>query len=263
VPLAIPETEYEAPGFGEFITVEVASQLPVLFRAKYGDAPILSTNSLRELYLRLLQFDDVRPQSALVDFLLATPGTGLDEDGLWGLLSPVVKDLLDRIHGQPSLSFALSTVRKLVGTRWVVFVKLLLALKVWKAGLPFWLVRAIANKARATGGASSSGLVATVQKEAVLGHADVRAVIAGHTHEPQVALLGSRGDVQQYYIDTGTWRTRIPSTPNERAFGRLKALTYVVAYGTNENRTRLAAQPGAVKIWSFDYWSGFTQWWPL
>jgi UDP-2,3-diacylglucosamine pyrophosphatase LpxH len=262
VPLNIPEAEYDAPTFGDFMTVQVASQLPVLFRARYKDSAILSTNSLRELYLRLIQFDDVRPQSALLEFLLATPGTGLNEDGLWDLLNPVVKDLLNNVQSQPFLSSSLGTLSDQVGTFGVALVKLLLGLKVWKVGLPLWLIRTISSKAQKAGGASGNTLIATVQKEAALGGEDVRAAIAGHTHEPRVVLLSSHGEVQQYYIDTGTWRTRIPATTDEKEFGRLKALTYVITYGSNEDPSKLAAAPGAVKIWSFDYWSGFTQRWP-
>jgi hypothetical protein len=87
----------------------------------------------------------------------------------------------------------------------------------------------------------------------------VGAVIAGHTHDPQVALLGVRNGAEQYYIDTGTWRNRVPSTPDKRTFGRVKALTYVLVYGRNEDLGTTPVAGG--KTWSFDYWSGFTQRW--
>jgi hypothetical protein len=68
--------------------------------------------------------------------------------------------------------------------------------------------------------------------------------------------------MEQYYIDTGTWRNRIPSTPDEKGFGRLKALTSVVAYGRDEDPGKAPPPQDEKKVWSFDYWSGFTQrWW--
>jgi len=89
----------------------------------------------------------------------------------------------------------------------------------------------------------------------------VRAVIAGHTHEPQVALLDATSGVERYYIDTGTWRNRVPATPDEGGFGQLKALTYVVAYGRDEDPGKEQPPAGSAKLWSLDYWSGFTQRW--
>jgi UDP-2,3-diacylglucosamine pyrophosphatase LpxH len=259
VPCNIPPSEYNAPTFGDFITVEVLSYLPVLFR-DFGknDSAILANNIKKELYLRLLEFDDVRPPSALLDYLLTTPGTGLNKKKLWEILQPVAKDLLDKIRSQPFLSSSIWALRKNVGMFWVMLLKLLLWCKVWNVALPLWVLQIVSSMALNSGSATDATLIDTAKNEEGIASQNVRAVIAGHTHDPKVELLGSHGQVQQYYIDTGTWRNRILCTPNEKTFGKLKALTYVVVYGKNED------PPGMPKkIWSFDYWSGYTQRWSI
>jgi UDP-2,3-diacylglucosamine pyrophosphatase LpxH len=262
LPLQIPEETYGAPAFGDFITVEIASQLPVLFRKHYGDEQIVKSHDLGQIYLRLLEFDDVRPQSALIDFILATPGTSLDQDQLWSYVEPVARELLEKIHDHPFLRDWLDRLKKHCLPDVMDLVELLLSLKAWRLGLPLGIVRKIASGLKTTGGSVSGNLLSTVQKEEVLADRVVRAVIAGHTHEPQVALLGCPDNTEQYYIDTGTWRNYVPSTPDERGFGRLKALTYLVAYGKDEDTGKELPPQAKEKVWSFDYWSGFTQrWW--
>lgn len=92
------------------------------------------------------------------------------------------------------------------------------------------------------------------QREEVLRQRKVRLVIAGHTHQPQLCLIGSDPQADRFYINTGTWRNRIPSTPDERTFGRVKALTYVMLFSAAED-SRLGNKTRG----TFDYWTGDTQ----
>jgi UDP-2,3-diacylglucosamine pyrophosphatase LpxH len=259
IALDLPEAEYSAPAFGDFMTVEVASQLPVLFRKVHTDATIVADPVLRALYIRLLEFDDVRPQSALVEFLLRTPGLPLGEKGLWRLIEPVVRELLEAIGDAPFLTRWLKKLEKHYQLDTFDWVQLALKTKIWKAGLPLPLIRRLAGGSRDAGQAASDALLSTVAREQALKEGGVRAVIAGHTHDPQVALLDRAANAERYYIDTGTWRNRVPATPDAKEFGRLKALTYVVAYGNDEDLGKAPTPVG--KLWSFDYWSGFTQHW--
>ena len=88
---------------------------------------------------------------------------------------------------------------------------------------------------------------------------------AEQAHHPDGVCPGSLGEGEQpnsgdeagdrFYINTGTWRDVIPSTPDRRTFGRMRALTYVTLYAKSE-------QTEACN--SFDYWTGFTKdWKPL
>src|SRR5437764_939176 len=70
IPLEIEEAGYSQANFGDFITIDIAVRLPYLFRKRYGDEQILKDPILEALYLHLLKFDDVRPQSALLDYML-------------------------------------------------------------------------------------------------------------------------------------------------------------------------------------------------
>jgi predicted phosphodiesterase len=92
------------------------------------------------------------------------------------------------------------------------------------------------------------------QHEELLQEKKVRLVIAGHTHEPQLCLIGSDPEADRFYINTGTWRNRIPSTPDERTFGRIQALTYVMLFSSAEDN-RLGNKTRG----TFDYWTGYTQ----
>ena len=91
-------------------------------------------------------------------------------------------------------------------------------------------------------------------RETLLQEKRVRLVIAGHTHQPQLCLIDSDPAADRFYINTGTWRNRIPSTPDERTFGRIKALTYVMLFSAAEDN-RL----GNETLGTFDYWTGYTQ----
>jgi hypothetical protein len=95
-------------------------------------------------------------------------------------------------------------------------------------------------------------------KEQGITSGEYRFVIAGHTHTPATELIASDNHGERYYINTGTWRNRIPSTPDFKAFGRLKTLTYVIVYGPDEDT---GGDRKAEKLASIDFWSGITQRW--
>jgi UDP-2,3-diacylglucosamine pyrophosphatase LpxH len=238
-PETIPEEHYDNPAFGDFITLEVATALPRLFREEYGDARILADPVLQKVYVRLLEFDDVRPQSALVDFLLHVPD-GPGEDQVWDLLRPVVTKLLDRIYDHEYLRSWL---------HWLGYdvIAFLLKTKFWHVNFALDVLK---EHASSIGSTKGPGCVAIAGHESEL--PGLRFVIAGHTHEPQVALIGPN---DQYYVDTGTWRHRVLF--NGQQSGRVKALTYVTVYASGEDQ----GKPPVQKKESFDFWSGYTQRW--
>src|SRR5579872_1791858 len=90
IPLDVPEEGYSNANFGDFITIDVAVRLPYLFRRKYGDQAILDDPVMTKLYERLLQFDDVRPQSALFDYLLDDSDGHYSAEEAWERLVPVI-----------------------------------------------------------------------------------------------------------------------------------------------------------------------------
>lgn len=254
-PSALPAAEYDRPTFGDCVTIDVASRLPHLFRTVHGDAAIAADPAvLTPIYLRLLEFDDVRPQSALLDFLLALPGSPLGADAIWDRLKPVVLRLLDEVSENGFFRDQLSRLRPGLLDPF----RVALGLKFWKLGLPLGLARRFADGLKSAG--SGDGAERFAAREDVIASGAVRFVIAGHTHEPQLAPVGHVAGEDRYYVDTGTWRNRLLSPPDRSTFERVKSLTYVIVYASDEDPGR-SPTPG--KDESFDYWSGFTQRWPL
>jgi hypothetical protein len=105
---------------------------------------------------------------------------------------------------------------------------------------------------------ASAGPQAYAAKEETIKSGEHLYIVGGHTHTPAVELIGKRPEGEQYYVDTGTWRRKIPATPDFKSFGRIKSLTYVVVYGPDEDPSDPTI-PG--KIASLDYWSGVTERW--
>ena len=101
IPGEIPEEGYSEANFGDVVTIDIAVRLPYLFRRKYGDGAILKDRVLSSVYLRLLQFDDVRPQSALLDYMLDPSGGDFSAEEAWEKLVPVLQQLLEEIEENP------------------------------------------------------------------------------------------------------------------------------------------------------------------
>jgi hypothetical protein len=204
----------------------------------------------RRLYRRLLEFDDVRPQSALLDFILAREGLGGRSEEAWALLQPVAVRLLELVASDPFVvgwrgPVILKTIRAVLGSR--------------RATFPMFLARHVAGRALAV--RREPETLAAREPSIIAGK--VRFVVAGHTHQPRVVHLQHRPDtarpLEQYYVDTGTWRNRLLAARDCRSFGRLKALSYVVVYSSTEDpEERIGA---SAKRESFDYWSGYSQRW--
>lgn len=251
IPLEIPENGYSDANFGDYITIDVAVRLPYLFRRKYGDQAILDDRVLAQLYLRLLQFDDVRPQSALFDYLLDDSAGDYSAEEAWERLVPVIQDILGEIHNQKFFRYWLQKRAQPWAPAELDVARGLLRLGGWKNRASREAARKIAHFMMG-GDTARPELVA--QRETLLQEKKVRLVIAGHTHEPQLCLVESDPEADRFYINTGTWRNRIPSTPDERTFGRVKALTYVMLFSSAEDNRR-----GNKTLGTFDYWTGSTQ----
>lgn len=253
-PRDIPREAYAAPAFGDLVTVDVASRLPRLFREHYGEHRLLTDEKSGALYDTLLEFDDVRPQSRLPEFLLAGGGpAGLTPSAAWRRLEPVVKQLLDELAENKALHRWL----KRLDARWrpdvIDLVQMVLDIRLWRAGVPLGVVRRLLSMRP---GSPRDGAEAAAAREKVVRSGEARLVIAGHTHRPRVSALGGSGETASLYIDTGTWRRRILAAPDGRGFVQLKALTAVVVYAPDEDPGR-EGRPG--KTISFDFWNGLTR----
>lgn len=249
IPLEVEEAGYSQANFGDFITIDIAVRLPYLFRRKYGDEQILKDEVLKSLYLRLLQFDDVRPQSALLDYLLDTSSGDFSAEDAWEKLVPVIEELLSEVHDHKFFRYWLSRKAKPWAPAELEVARGLLNLGGWHNRATREAARKIAHFM--LGGEPDQPQIYAMREELIQNH-EVQLVLAGHTHTPEVCLIKSDQSGDRFYINTGTWRDVIPATPDRRTFGRMRALTYVTLYSKSEQDDRSN---------SFDYWTGFTKDW--
>ena len=247
--LDVDEAGYSQANFGDFITIDVAVRLPYLFRRKYGDEQILKNPILESLYLRLLQFDDVRPQSALLDYMLDTSGGNFSAEEAWEKLVPIIQELLGEIHDNKFFRYWLGRRAKPWAPAELELARGLLQMGGWRNRPAREAARKIAHFM--LGGEPDQPELSAMREQLIVEN-KVRLVLAGHTHVPEVCLIKSDESGDRFYINTGTWRSVIPSTPDRRTFGRLQALTYVTLYAKSEQDESCN---------SFDYWTGLTKDW--
>lgn len=246
IPLVIDKSYYDMPVLGDIITAEIASKLPVLFRKRYGDDAILNTFRLKRMYQRLIDFDNVRPSSALINFLISTPG--LERKEIWKMIEPVFRELLDDIAFNPTLRSDIMAFTNFgaLGTRAILSI---FKARIWRRGLPLWMFNALINPAiKKTGNDSDIRLI---EKEAFLrnGNQNLRCLISGHTHNAMVRLLSVDDGIEKYYINSGTFRNVILTTPNQAKFGRLRSKSRVLIYEDGEQNPEYTRETG----WSFDF----------
>ncbi len=267
IPYPLEEHEYDGPTLGDFVTVDLASRLPFLFRRLHPADEIAKAPAHTAVYRRLLEFDDVRPQWALPGFLLSTPPPGqgsLDEGWTTSVrdcLMPILERTLKEIRDHEYLSSWLKRFDTPAPFEPVDFVQAFLDLKPLQPFALRWLFdkgpKIIQDRLTGPG---THGAALFASRERLIRDGEVRSVIAGHTHNPGVALVAADHLGERYYIDTGTWRNSVLATPEGDSFGRLKALTYVVVYSSDEDPGGPEGQEGK-RLWSFDYWTGFTRKW--
>jgi UDP-2,3-diacylglucosamine pyrophosphatase LpxH len=253
---------YHGATFGDFVTVDIASRISHEYRRYHGDDQILANSLLRTVYTRILEFDDLRPQHAIPNFLLYIPGYEPEE--IWNrALKPVLQILLDKIHDDPFFKSWLERWDKKWRPDLIDVAQAALGLHIWdwkiwdQLGSSLDRVQDLSGKLIESY-KKASGPQAMAVREKPIVEGKLRFVVGGHTHKPAVELLGLGEIGEQYYLDTGTWRQQLPASADYHSFGRVKALTHVVLYGPDED---LGTPPEAGKLVSLDYWTGVTQRW--
>jgi UDP-2,3-diacylglucosamine pyrophosphatase LpxH len=253
IPLHIPREHYDGPTLGDFITIDVVARLPVEYRRVHTPEGILADPVKRAVYTRLLEFEDVRPQSALVSFLLRMRNQRFSEEQIWETLEPVVRNILSDIHDHPFLHRWIDRWDKPWRPDWMDAIQLVLKTRPWRKGITLAeakLLGWISAKAE-------TSVLASVCREEAIQAGKVRSVVCGHTHSPTMEVATISDSHECYFIDVGTWRHRIPLAHDGSGFGLLKSLTYLILYGSKEDHDDAA--PSQRKTESFDYWSGMSQ----
>ncbi len=246
IPLIIDKSYYDMPVLGDLVTSEIASKLPILFKKRYGEEAILEDPSLKRMYQRLIDFDNVRPSRAMMNFFFSTPG--LKQKEIWNMIEPVFRELLDEIARDSNITddvMTLSNTKKL-NKRAVMRI---FKARVWRRGLPVWMFNALINPAMKKSGLDSD--MDIVQKESFLRDEsqNLRCLVSGHTHNAIVKLLSVEDGIEKYYINSGTFRNVITTTPDQNKFGRLRSKARVLIYEKGEQNPEYTRETG----WSFDF----------
>jgi len=253
IPLHIPRAHYDAPTFGDFITIEVVARLPVEFRRVHEPEDILGDPVKRAVYKRLLEFEDVRPQSALIPFLIKMPKHGFSEEDIWSTLEPVVRNVLDDLHDHPFLHRWLDDWGKTWRPDRMDLARIGLKALTWRKGMSLAEAKTLAWVA----GKAEKSVVASVYREEAVQAGKVRSVVSGHTHSPTMEVATTHGSRECHFFDVGTWRHRLPMAHDESGFGNVKSLTYLILYGSREDHD--GDQRSEEKLEPFDYWAGLSR----
>jgi UDP-2,3-diacylglucosamine pyrophosphatase LpxH len=245
---AIPENgvfrvqpeDYDRAPLGDYATIDIAVALAVEYRKRHENDIKAGDPIHRAIYCRLLEFDDLRPQSDIVDFLQAKTGEDID---VWQYLTPAADSVVTKALNSKFLRSKLGAWGNIIPfAKWLP-IKL----------LPTKSIINLINSMHS--GEPKPWQYA--QREETLNTGAGRYVAAGHTHSPCVEFLKRRDNdgKELFFFDTGTWRQQIRKCRDGKTFARAKALTYVVFYSPEEDRHHTTGKKG----YSFDYWSGFTK----
>lgn len=246
IPTFIDPDYYAMPVFGDVVTVEIAAKLPILFKEVYSDDKIQESEVLNALFQRLIDFDNVRPPNALINFLFSTPG--LTKKEVWRLTEPVFLKMLDDLAVSPDTIHQMTDFARLKGLS-AAGVRSALNLRLWRRGLPFWLFKGLL--APISRGSKIGDQSAIILKEECLRQeqSPIRCIVSGHTHNPLVELMKVDKGRETYYINTGTFRNVIAATPNLGDFGRLRSKARVLIFKHGEHNPEYSRATG----WSFDF----------
>jgi UDP-2,3-diacylglucosamine pyrophosphatase LpxH len=245
---AIPEkgvfkvdpADYARAPLGDYATIDIAAGLAFEYRKLHED-DIKSGNQVhRAIYCKLLEFDDLRPQSDIMDFLQAKTGDDID---VWKYLTPAADSVVTKALNSKFLRSKLGAWGKIIPVAKWLPIKL----------LPAKFIIKLISSMHSEGPKPWQ----YAQREETLSASAGRYVVAGHTHSPCVEFLKRRDNdgKEQFFFDTGTWRQQIRKCQDCETFARAKALTYVIFYSSKEDQHHATGQKG----YSFDYWSGFTK----
>jgi len=248
IPTFIPESVYGQSVLGDITTIEFGASLPWLFVKRYGEEKILNDATLLAIYQRLMEFDDVRPATAWLSFLFSTPG--VDKKRTWELIKPCFTEIVIKLSKHKQF---LNTLKQTAAINKFArgFILAIIRSRIFKEGVPYWLVRMMMSRASKT--IKLETQVNWAKREELIMDEDsgCKCVISGHSHFSEVSLISARNGDERYYINTGTWRNVLPATRHYDDFGRLKALTKVIVFYPMERVASVNGRP-----WAFHYLSG-------
>ena len=246
IPTLIDKKYYDRPNFGDIVTTEIAAKLPILFKEYYTEKDIVADKDLSVMFQRLIDFDNVRPSNALINFLFSTPGLSMKE--VWRLIEPVFIKMLDDLAFSPEIGKQMITFGGLTGFS-AATLKAFLKTRIWRRGLPFWMIKTLLSPVSRRSKIGDQSDIILKEQCLRKPNSPVRCIVSGHTHNPTVQLMKVEKGIETYYINTGTFRNVITATPNLRDFGRLRSKARVLIFNQGERNPEYNRATG----WSFDF----------
>jgi len=227
---------YLKPTFGAYMTVDFATRLATAFRV-YNEVEMRDSEkeknekALRKFYLRLLEFDDVRPLSVVPEYLKQICREAVqNEQDIVSHLIPALKDIRKQAEETRFIQKKGGAKTYFLSTE--LFDRLIEPLT---GNLDVDTLETAIDLFSALSDTPPPRQIARHEPDVQNNHVEL--VIAGHTHEPgQVPIRYIRYDDEktpQYYMNSGTWRTRIPNGLGE-TFGRLRSYTSIFCYDADE-----------------------------
>lgn len=232
-PVAIDEQGYLAPCLGDYVTIDGVARLGTSFRALYASRLRQDSEDgqrLRRFYNALIEFDDVRPPTLLIQYLIKRLG-GTRQD-IFELLRPVLVDLYVTAARDP---FVQRIANRLAMLKYLTDPVATLVRESLRALSPESLERLLLKVQAMDSSNSSLRGAAMASFEDALTEGRVDVVIAGHTHHPDQVPMPSPTESDAFFIDVGTWRSTIRHGVSG-VFGRLRSYTAAFVYSDSERR---------------------------
>lgn len=246
IPTFIDREYYDRPSFGDFVTLEVAARLPQLFREYYSDHVIGENPELMAVFQRLMDFDNVRPSSALFNFLLSTPG--VHKKDVWRWIDPILRKLLDSLvfNNEIKTSLACLSGNDMLSSP---AIKALMTTRPWRMGIPFWTAQSLMGSLSKKTQLDDQSKVILREECAQAEPSQVHCVVSGHTHNPLVKLLKCTNGKELYYLNSGSFRNMITPGVDQKSFGRMRSKARILIFEEGEKNPEYFRDTG----WSFDF----------
>ncbi|NLG41083.1 MAG: hypothetical protein GX544_05210, partial [Chloroflexi bacterium] len=167
---------------------------------------------------------------------------------VWRFIEPVMQQLLDDLAVSPDIGSNLINFGQLKKAS-ASTLKSVLRTRLWRHGLPFWVIKTLLNPLMKRSKISNH-LDVIVREECIKKeNSPIKCLVSGHTHNALVELVKVENGVEKYYINSGTFRNVITSTPTMGNFGRLRSKARVLIFDQKERNPEYNRQTG----WSFDF----------
>jgi UDP-2,3-diacylglucosamine pyrophosphatase LpxH len=245
IPTEFPEQAYQASCMGDITSIEFGAALPYLFRKLYGEEAIVNNKKLNTLYRRLIDFDDVRPNTALLSFLFSTPG--MKKRKTWALMKPCFEQIIRDLGRNKRFRQEIKKSAVLAGWKKALLFGLI-DLGVFDLIGTYWVVKRLMKLVSKQIKLDSQ--VKWAEKEELIQDrkSTLKCVVSGHTHTPETALISAKRGVERYYLNSGTWRNVVPATPDYLEFGHLKSTAKIFIFRHYEKNGN-----GNGNGWSFHF----------